>query len=100
MKTQFLLLFSVLALFTNCKSKKNSENAKVSIELTVSRDYCGGAAPNEEMLKELTDSKPYVDGIFYLVFWSYGTRIGDLFIINTIILYSFHMVFFIFYFKK
>jgi hypothetical protein len=67
MKIQLLLLVSIATLFFQCKSKKNSENVKVSIELTVKNDYCGGAAPSEEMLKEMNDSKPFINSKFYLV---------------------------------
>jgi len=62
-----LLFCSLAALFTQCNSKKNSKNAKVVMELTISSDYCGGAAPSEEMLKEMNSAKPYVSGKFYVV---------------------------------
>lgn len=67
MKIRFLYLCLIILFLPHCKSKKNSETAKVTIEFTISRDYCGGAAPSEEMLKELTSVKPFISSKFYLV---------------------------------
>jgi hypothetical protein len=75
MKTQLLLISFAIVLFTNCKSKKISENVKLDLIFTMSSDYCGGAAPTEEILESITSSKPFINGTFYLVLKNDGGTI-------------------------
>lgn len=67
MKLQLLFLSLIATFLIQCKSKKNNEIVKITIEMTITKDYCGGAAPSEEMLKELTSSKPLLNEKFYIV---------------------------------
>ncbi len=60
------LLFNfimVLISFTNAFA----QNTNITIEFTQTSDYCGGAAPSEEMLEELKTPQPMGRIIFYIV---------------------------------
>ncbi len=45
----------------------NAQAFKKVFNMTTTADYCGGAAPPEDLLKELATQKPDANKIFYLI---------------------------------
>jgi hypothetical protein len=43
------------------------EKLQISFQITYTREYCGGARPDEEILKEFATEIPYANDIVYLV---------------------------------
>jgi hypothetical protein len=61
-----LSVFICLIHFALLGQKQNMKEYTVSGKVTQSSAYCGGMRPSEEMLNELTKSKPYTGKIFYV----------------------------------
>ena len=61
-----LSVFIFLIHFALLGQKQNIKEYTVSGKVTQSSAYCGGMRPSEEMLNELTKSKPYAGKIFYV----------------------------------
>lgn len=68
--TCWILLFSFLgsAIFLTCSSKSNTGKSKlpVTIHLTQTSSYCGGAAPPEELLQALATPQILPGEKFYI----------------------------------
>jgi hypothetical protein len=62
----FSLSWTVLFL-TGCKSKKVAGTHELNLTFSSSQEYCGGAAPSEEMLKELSTPKILPNTTVYFV---------------------------------
>ena len=63
-KNNILLIIIFCSTLLGCKTKK-IENRSIKLNLTVTRDYCGGAYPTAEIVAELRATKPY-NGLIYL----------------------------------
>lgn len=63
-KNYSLLILILLSTLLGCKTKK-IENRFIKLNLSVTRDYCGGAYPTAEIVAELRAAKPY-NGLIYL----------------------------------
>jgi hypothetical protein len=61
-KKILIALLATSTLFA-CKSAKKGNSVK--FEIAVTSDYCGGAAPSDELIKELKTPKPYT-GVLYI----------------------------------
>lgn len=62
MKKIIIALVVTSSLFA-CKSNKKDKSVK--LEIAVTSDYCGGAAPPDEMIEEMRIPKPYT-GVLYI----------------------------------
>ena len=62
MKKILIALVVTSSLFA-CKSTKRHKAVK--FEIAITSDYCGGAAPPEEMIEEMRTPKPYT-GVLYI----------------------------------
>lgn len=66
--THLLTVIIIIAtLLGACKSKKKDGEFAVELEVYTSSDYCGGAAPTDEIMKELTKSSLFTNGTLYFV---------------------------------
>lgn len=63
-KLSFLLAF--VSIFTACKNKQIAAEPQDSIQFKIfyTAEYCGGAAPTEEIMEQLNQPKPYSDSIY------------------------------------
>ncbi len=62
MKKIIIALVVISSLFA-CKSNKKKKAVK--FEIAATSDYCGGAAPPEEMIEDMRTPKPYT-GVLYI----------------------------------
>jgi hypothetical protein len=60
--------FSFLFLFLSIFSLASSAQRKVSVKayITATEDYCGGARPSDEMLRDMSTEKPLSDKVLYI----------------------------------
>jgi hypothetical protein len=63
-KNNILLIVVLFSTLLGCKTNK-MERRSVHLDLTISRDYCGGAYPSAEIVAKLRAPKPY-DGRIYV----------------------------------
>lgn len=61
-KGSFVIIICSLLAFTSCKSKKPGNLLHLNLDFTLSKDYCGGAMPEPEILKEITAPTVYENG--------------------------------------
>jgi hypothetical protein len=68
-----ILTIAITASMLGCASQKNatatsetSSAMKVSLSVTISSDYCGGAAPSDEMIAELKQPKQFSNQKCYI----------------------------------
>ena len=72
MLKSFIILFSVLLSFGDVSAQKKKvitrrvSSTKVTIQLTQTSNWCGGARPSEEMEREFRTPKPYPNCTLYL----------------------------------
>lgn len=62
-----LLSTCLLSMLPGCKAKKVEGMHALDLVFMSSQEYCGGAAPSEEMLKELSTPKAMPNTTIYLV---------------------------------
>ncbi|MBL7788331.1 MAG: hypothetical protein JNL75_00695 [Chitinophagales bacterium] len=62
-----VLIFSTQDFFTqNSKSRKRTSTTLVSLQITQTSMWCGGARPSEEMEKEFNTPRPYPNLTLYI----------------------------------
>jgi len=58
-----IIIFAVALLSIGCKSQQVQDRT-IKLTVTETSDYCGGAAPNEELMLELLKEKPFTGTIY------------------------------------
>ena len=62
MHNKILLILLIGILFINCGARKKEANIETkTVTIQYSEMYCGGAAPPDELIRELSTKKPYTD---------------------------------------
>lgn len=62
-----IAMLSVISLNIGCKAKKIAGAHQLSLTISSTNEYCGGAAPSEEMLKEMSTPKVLPNATVYFV---------------------------------
>jgi hypothetical protein len=73
-----IVVCAALLIVAGCKSKPK-KGFKVELLMKETKDYCGGAPPSEEMMKEMMTPKPIENRNIYLMrFDENGTELNEI----------------------
>lgn len=61
---RFNLAFILISLY--CLESNAQSKVRITAYITTTEDYCGGARPSDEMLRELSTERPLADKVIYI----------------------------------